>query len=144
MKRRKAIGRILMITGGAITGYSGYKWWDWTKGPDFDYLEKHKVLVAALAEAIIPGTADAPGAKDADAGSFIIVMIKDCTERKAQNKFIDGLKELERYCHSSFGKSFEKCEPGQKHQTMVHFEERGKSYGGIMGKIENNFFGKSF
>jgi hypothetical protein len=144
MKRRKAIGRILLISSGAIAGYSGYKLWDWNKSPDIDYLDKHKNLIAALADAIIPATADSPGAKEAAAGEFIIIMVKDCTERKSQNKFIDGLKELERFCHSSFGKPFEECSLDQKHQTLTHFEERGKSYGGIMGKIENKFFGKSF
>ena len=144
MKRRQAIGRILLISGGALTVYSGYKLWDWNKSPDLGYLEKHKALLASLAEEIIPTTADAPGAKETGIDDFILIMLKDCTERKSQNKFIDGLKELERYCHSSFNKTFEECSPGEKKQTLRHFEERGKSYGGLMGKIENKFFGRSF
>jgi hypothetical protein len=144
MKRRNAIGRILLISGGTLAGYSGYKWWDWNKTPDFKYLESHKNLLASLAETIVPSTNDSPGAKEAGVDEYIVVMLKDCTERKSQNKFIDGLKELERYCHSSFSKPFEECSPDQKNQTLTHFEERGKSYGGIMGKIENKFFGRSF
>jgi hypothetical protein len=143
MKRRKAIGRILLISGGALATYSGYKIWDWTKAPDLEYLEKHKTLILALSETIIPAT-DSPGAKDAGVDDFIITMIKDCTERKSQNKFIDGLKELERFCHSSFNKFFVECSLNEKKQTLIHFEERGKSYGGIMGKVENRFFGRSF
>jgi len=143
MKRRKAIGRILLIGGGSIAAYSGYKWWDWNKGPDIEYLEHNKDLLAALAEAIIP-TTDSPGAKEAGVGDFITVMVKDCTDRKSQNKFIDGLKELERYCSSSFGNTFQQCSVKEQKQTLQHFEQRGKSNNGIIGKVENRFFGKSF
>jgi len=143
MKRRKAIARILLIGTGAIATYSGYKLYDWNKAPDFEYLEKHKQLIAALAETIIPATST-PGARDAAVDEFIVTMIKDCVERKAQNKFIDGLKELERYCHSSFDKSYEQCSLQQQKQTLNHFEERGKSNNGFMGKVEDRFFGKSF
>src|ERR1700729_2435688 len=108
MRRRKAIARILLIGTGAIATYSGYKLYDWNKGPDIGYLEKHKNLIAALAETIIP-TTTLPGAKEAGVDEFIIIMVKDCVERKAQNKFIDGLKELERYCSSSFDRPYEHC-----------------------------------
>ena len=143
MKRRQAISRILLISGGAIAGYSGYKWWDWNKGPDFIYLDANKTLIASLANTIIPKT-DIPGAQDARVSEFIILMVKDCTEIKSQNKFIDGLKELQRFCHSNFSHDFSECNQDEKNKTLIHFEERGKSYGGIMGKVENKFFGRSF
>jgi len=143
MNRRKAIARILLITGGSVAAYSGYKLWDWNKSPDIKYLEQRKDLIAALAETIIPAT-DSPGAKEAGVNNYIITMIKDCTEIKSQNKFIDGLKELERYCSSSFSKTYQQCSLQQQHQTLKHFEERGRAYSGIVGKVENKFFGKSF
>jgi hypothetical protein len=143
MNRRKAIGRILLIGGGSIAAYSGYKLWDWNKSPDIEYLENRKELIAALAESIIPET-DSPGAKEAGVHEFIITMVKDCTEIKSQNKFIDGLKELEKYCSSSFSKTYQQCSPQQQQQTLKHFDERGKSYNGVIGKVENKFFGKSF
>jgi hypothetical protein len=143
MKRRQAIGRILLISGGAITGYSAYKWWDWNKSPDLNYLDANKELIASLADAIIPKT-DEPGAHDAKVEEFIILMVKECTEIKSQNKFIDGLKELQRFCHSNFSYDFSKCNQDEKNKTLTHFEQRGKSYGGIMGKVENKFFGRSF
>jgi hypothetical protein len=143
MNRRKAMARILLIAGGSMAAYSGYKWWDWNKRPDIVYLEQNKDLIAALAETIIPAT-DSPGAKEAGVQEYIIMMVKDCTEKKSQNKFIDGLKELEHYCSSSFSKTFQQCSTQQQQQTLNHFEERGKSYNGIIGKVENRFFGKSF
>src|SRR5882757_8378861 len=84
MKRRKAIGRILMVGGGGVAAYSGYRWYDLKKSPDLASLEQHRNLIADLAEAIIPAT-DTPGAKEAGVHDFIIMMIKDCTEVKSQN-----------------------------------------------------------
>jgi|ERR1022692_391895 hypothetical protein len=143
MNRRKAIGRILLIGGGSIAAYSGYKWWDWNKGSDIGYLEHSKDLLAALVETIIPAS-DSPGAKEAAVHDYIITMVKDCTERKSQNKFIDGLKELQHYCSSSFSKTFQQCSLQEQQQTLKHFEQRGKSPSGIVGKVEKRFFGKSF
>lgn len=143
MNRRRAIARILLIGGGSLAAYSGYKWWDWNKGPDMGYLEQNKDLIAALAETIIPAT-DSPGAREAGVQEYIIIMVKDCTEKKSQNKFIDGLKELQHFCSSSFSKTFQQCSLQEQHQTLKHFEQRGKSSSGIFGKIEKRFFGESF
>jgi hypothetical protein len=143
MNRRKAITRILLIGGGSIATYSAYKWWDWNKGADTGYLEHNKNLIVALVETIIPAT-DSPGAKQAGVQDYIITMVKDCTDIKSQNKFIDGLKDLQQYCSSSYGKIFEQCSLLQQQQTLKHFEQRGKSSSGITGKIEKKFFGESF
>jgi hypothetical protein len=143
MNRRKAIGRIFLFTGISIAGYSGYKFWDWNKKPDLDFLSQQKDLIAALAETIIPAS-DSPGAKEAGVEQYIITMIKDCTERKSQNKFIDGLKALNHYCKSQFNKPFDQCTEKEKQQTLQHFEEMGKSSKGLIGKAEDRYLGKSF
>ena len=41
MKRRKAIGRIALTGAGAALAWGGYKWYDWTKTPDLQYLEQN-------------------------------------------------------------------------------------------------------
>jgi hypothetical protein len=143
MKRRKAIGRILLAGGGTAAAYSGYKWYDLKKTPDLVYLEQRRNLIADLAETIIPAT-ETPGAKDADVHDFIIIMVKDCTETQSQNKFIGGLKDLEHYCASAYDKPFGKCTENEKQQVLKHFEEKGKNFKGILGKVQNRFLGKSF
>jgi len=143
MKRRKAIGRILLAGGGTVAAYSGYRWYDLKKDPDLVYLDQRRDLIADLAETIIPAT-DTPGAKEAGVHDFIILMIKDCTDIKSQNKFIDGLKELEHYCSSAFNKPFGKCAENEKQEVLKHFEAKGKNFKGILGKVQNRFLGKSF
>jgi hypothetical protein len=143
MNRRKAIGRIILIGGGTAAAYSGLKWYELKKAPDLDYLAHRKELLAALAEAIIPAT-DTPGAREAGVHEYIALVIRDCTAVKSQNKFIDGLKELEHYCDAQYNCGFEQCTELQKHQVLTYFEEKGKSARGILGKVQNYVIGPSF
>jgi hypothetical protein len=143
MKRRTAIGRILAAGVGGGLVFSGYKWHDWHKAPDLGFVTLQKELLAALAETIIPAT-DTPGARDAGVADFIIAMIKDCTEIKTQNKFIDGLKELRSYSLSKYQKEYQRCDPQEQRTILQHFEQEGKPFRGILGKAQNRFLGKSF
>ena len=143
MNRRKAIGRIVLIGGGTAAAYSGYKWYDWNKRPDLGWLDQKKALISYLAEAIIPAT-DSPGAGEAGVADYIIIMVKDCTAVKAQNKFIDGLKELENHCISSYNKPFEQCSEADKNKVLEYFEKKDKPFKGIVGKAQNKFLGKTF
>lgn len=143
MNRRKAIGRIFLAGVGGGLAFSGYKWYDWNKTPDIDYLVRHGALIGALAETIIPAT-DTPGARDAGVGDFIVTMIRDCTDRMSANKFIDGLKAVDHYCQSNFQQPFEKCSDTDRQSTLRHFEEQGKPFKGVIGKAQNRWLGRSF
>jgi Gluconate 2-dehydrogenase subunit 3 len=143
MNRRKAIARIALIGSGTAAAYSGLKWYELKKAPDLAYLLQRRELLADLAETIIPAT-DSPGAKEAAVQDFIIMMIRDCTEIKTQNKFIDGLKELEHYCEAEYHHPFNLASDQEKHTILKYFEEKGKSYKGIFGKVQNRLTGKSF
>ncbi len=143
MNRRKAILSLFLIGGGATAGFSGYKWYSIHKTPDLSFLDKNTALVADLSETIIPAT-DTPGAKAAMAHLQVIAMVKEVADRKTKNIFIDGLKDVTQYATSNFDKPFTELNAAQQQQVVGHFRNKGKNYGGIMGKIKNKFAGKSF
>jgi hypothetical protein len=143
MNRRKAISRLVLTGVGGGILLTGYKWYDWNKSPDIVYLEGHRELITTLAETIIPAT-DVPGAKEAAAGDFIIIMVRDCTDRMSMNKFIDGLKDLEQHCQNSYNKSYKQCTEAQQQAVMSLFEEKGSSFRGVIGKVQNRYLGQSF
>jgi hypothetical protein len=143
MNRRKAIWRILLAGGAGVAGYSGYKWWDWEKTPDLGWLDGHKTLIAALADTIIPAT-DTPGARDAGVQDFIVMMIRDCTVVREQNRFIDGLKEVEPYTASHYSRPFAECTEEQRQAVIRHFEKSMILFSGVAGKVENKLLGRSF
>lgn len=143
MNRRKAIFRISLAGVGVAAAIGGYEWHGLTKKPDLDYLTRNKALLAALAETIIP-SGDTPGAREAQVQDFIIVMVRDCADRKTQNKFIDGLKDLQGWCRDKYDASYQDCGQEQKLSVLRHFEEKGRPFKGLAGKVETRYFGKSF
>jgi len=143
MKRRKVIKRLGIIIGGLGLSYSGIKFYNLYKHPHFQNLEDHKELIGALADTIIP-TTDSPGAGEAGTGEFIIKMIRDCTERKAQNNFISGLNDLAEYTQSNYKKTFVQCSSSERNAILAHFEMAGQRDRGVLGKVEKKFLGSSF
>jgi hypothetical protein len=143
MNRRQAIFRITLAGTAATTAVSGYKWYEITKTPDLFVLDKQRDLIAALAETIIPAT-DTPGAKDAGVHDFIIMMIKECTGRKEQNKFINGLQDLQGHCLANYGRPYQQCPLKDQESVLWIFEKKGKPFNGILGKVQNKFLGRSF
>ena len=143
MKRRKAILGIGLLGTVGVGAYSGLKWRSWTKSPDLAYLKSKRELLSSLVETIIPET-DTPGAREAGVHDFVIKMVADCIDIKSQNKFIDGLKELEEFCLDEYGQPYESCSEETQTKVMRRFEEKGKPYKGIVGKAEKKFLGQSF
>lgn len=144
MKRRTAIGRIVLLGGGTVAAWSGYKWYDWNKTPDLTFVKQNEALLIALAETIIPATPDAPGAKEAGVGPFIIKMLEDCTDIKSQNKFINGLKDLQAHSLSKYNRPYEHCREEEQYAMLKQVEKEDKPWSGLMGKVQNRFLGRSF
>jgi len=144
MKRRTAIGRIL-LTGAVGAGiFSGYEWYEWNKSPDFDYLDKHRATIAALVQTILPPGPSTPGAADAGVHDDIIRSVKFCVENHAANTFIDGLKDLVHYSRSEYDKEFESCTAGQQIAILKHFEQKGYHFDGLIGKVQKKYLGFPF
>lgn len=143
MNRRKAITRIALAGLGGTLLFGGYKYYDWHKTPDLHWLETHKELVASLAETIIP-TTDTPGAREAGVADYILIMLRDATDRSTANKFIDGLKDVDHYCRSNYDRTYPQCSPEDQRSVLRHFEEKAKPFNTLAGKIENAWFGTPF
>lgn len=139
MNRRKALFGIALFSGAS---YAGYKAYDLLAERNIE-LDSQKTLIAELAETIIPKT-DTPGAKEAKVEEAVIAFLKDCTDRKTLNNFLDGLEDVETYAKATFQKSFVACDNIQKNQVLSHFEKKGKQSNGFFGKIQKKVFGKPF
>lgn len=143
MNRRKAILTGSAAVAALIAAGGGYKWYRIAKVPDLEFVSRSKGLLDALAETIIPAT-DVPGAKDAGVGDFIGKMVVHCTNRKEQNQFVNGLKDVQRYCERTFGHGYEQCTAVQQEQVMKDLERSGRPRPGIAGKVEARLVGRSF
>lgn len=143
MNRRTTLKSILALSVAGISSFSAYKWVSLNKEVDIAELQSYKSLIAELAETIIPAT-DTPGAKEAGVGSYIMNILTNCTGKREQNKFLNGLQDLEAYASDSFGRSFAQCNINEKTTILKHFEEKGSYSFQILNKINNKFLGQSF
>lgn len=99
MNRRDALQRVAWMMGGAISAPSLVAMLQGcstspSSGAPFALSADYQALVAELAEVIIPKT-DTPGAKEAQVGSMIEVLLKDCYSSLQQEHFVKGLEDLE-------------------------------------------------
>lgn len=62
---------------------------------EFSLTDNQKLLVAEVAEMIIPKTTT-PGAKDVGVPAFIVMMLQDCYKTPEHKSFVEGLIKLEK------------------------------------------------
>jgi hypothetical protein len=144
MKRRTAIGRILLTGAVGVGAFSGYEWYEWNKSPDFDFLDRHRATLAAVVQTILPPAPSVPGAADAGVHDDIIRSVKFCVEKHPANTFIEGLKDLVHYSRSGFNKEFESCTAAQQTTILKHFEAKSRLFNGIIGKVQKKYVGVPF
>ena len=143
MNRRKAIVTGSLAAAGLVAAGGGYKWYQIHRVPDLDLLQGSRELLAALSETIIPAT-DVPGARETGVADFIVKMIRDCTDRKEQNRFIAGLRAIQQYCLHEYGQPYEKCRAEDQEGVLMRWEQSGKPKNGLVGKVEARLLGRSF
>jgi hypothetical protein len=115
MSRRKALRKILYITGGVyllsacdsnsddiILSYE-----------NLNANETHKQLLASIVEVIIPA-GKLKGAYDVGVHNFILLMVNDCFNEEDQGQFMLGLNEFKSYSKFHTGKVYEKLTRRQK------------------------------
>jgi len=143
MHRRTAVKRLSLLAGGVLLSLGGIKYYQLYKVPDLSLLDKYRALLEDLSDTIIPAT-DSPGAKEAGVGDFVIKMVRECTDRKSQNNFIAGLKDLAGYAEGKYGKPYGQCTQEERAAILAHFEKAGKPFSGWMGKADSKVEGDPF
>lgn len=142
MNRRKAIYSFLGIGAFVVAGTTFYKFFKIFREPNLDYLDGYKGLIAEIADTIIP-TTDTPGAKDLKIEDQILLLIRDCTDKRVQNNIIYGLDALIDFTHTEYGRTFEQCSQEERIAILTYFEER-ESMGRLVGKIMSKIGGDKF
>jgi hypothetical protein len=102
MNRRTAITQVAAMLGGvfsAPTLLAMKRWEDRVPSEkfsaEFTLTEDQKMIVAEVAEMIIPKTTTS-GAKDVGVPAFITMMLQDCYKTPEHKSFVEGLNKLEK------------------------------------------------
>ncbi len=139
MNRRDALARVALLMGGTVIGadyfltgcssdpkqqaQAGKK--SSSKEP---YLNPSQVrLLDEVGETILPAT-QTPGAKAAQVGSFMAVMVRDCYLPADQKVFLQGLTQLDQDCKKQTGKAFLDCDPAQRTAFLTKLDQEQKAF----------------
>lgn len=130
MDRRELLKMVGLATGGVVIGgdffLAGCKSNDAGKtGMTFN--EEDIKFLDEVAETIIPKT-NSVGAKDAETGKFMTVMVNDCYEAANQKVFHEGIKKLDDACKKMHGHGFMKAEAGHRTELLTTIDKEAKEY----------------
>lgn len=130
MNRREALNMVALLMGGAVVGgtafLEGCKSSD-TNAVGIPFSKETIALLDEIAEIIIP-TTDTPGAKAAQVGAFMNVMVKDCYEENDQKIFVDGIKKLNESSDKQFGKDFMAITAEQRKELLTAVDKEAAAY----------------
>lgn len=119
MDRREALRNVAFLMGGTLIGAQAFlSGCQSAKEDKANHLNSMSfkgdvVLMNEIAETIIPVT-DTPGAKAAETGSFMALMVADCYNEQQQEAFQNGLHTIRYNFEQEYGHSFENGKPEEQ------------------------------
>jgi hypothetical protein len=129
MDRRELLKLVALATGGVVIGgeffLAGCKNEDTVAGMGFS--QDDIAFLDEVAETIIPKTTTA-GAKEAEVGKFMTVMVNDCYEEADQKIFHEGIKKLDEACNKMHGHRFMKAEAAHRKELLTSLDMEVKEY----------------
>ena len=110
MDRREAVKSVAFLIGGALSATTIATLFDSCNTPGKNsanlFTADREKMISEVADIILPTTKMSPGAKAANVGPFISMMLKDCYPEDAQKAVVKGLEDLETSAQKEFSKSF--------------------------------------
>lgn len=130
MNRRDLLQNVAILLGGSIVGgtvfsISGCQSTD--KAVNALFTESQLGLMNEIADTILPETSS-PGAKTANVGKFMSVMVLDCYEPANQKVFLEGLKKIDELSEKKFNTSFVKATAQQRTELLTGLDKEQKEY----------------
>jgi hypothetical protein len=128
MHRREAVQYISLLLGGTMVGANAFLTGCKTGTENsYTFTEDDIAFLNEVGETILPQTAT-PGAKAANVGEFMKVMVNDCYEEQDQKIFHEGIDKLKEASEKQLSTSFMKATPEQRHELLVNLDKEQKDY----------------
>lgn len=137
MERREAVKYISILLGGTLVGADAFlsgcksntsKPGEWS-ADDVAYLNE-------IGETILPQTST-PGAKAANVGQFMTVMVDDCYDEGDQKAFREGMKKLNDESKKRFSKDFMAASADQRKELLIALDKEAKDYQSKVSDFNN-------
>jgi hypothetical protein len=85
------------------------------------FTPREVALLDEIADTILPDTPKSPGAKAAQVGAFMALMVTDCYDEREQTTFRDGMRQLE-------AAKFMEATPAQRLALLERLDREQKAY----------------
>ena len=128
MNRREAISAVAWLMGGTLISAELLVSCTTRKLEVGDLFKAEQVaLLNEVGETILP-TTNTPGAKAANVGEFMGVMVQDCYTKEDQKIFLDGLTKLNEASDKKFGSEFMKLNAQQRTELLTALDAEQKEH----------------
>jgi len=132
MDRRELLKMVALLNGGAVIGgevfLSGCTNNDKTATTTTGAFSNDDIaFLDEVGETILPKT-NTPGAKEAQVGAFMTVMVNDCYNEADQKTFREGMKKLDEASNKLNNASFIKSTAEQRHNLLVNLDKEAKDH----------------
>lgn len=129
MNRRDILKMIVAATGTAFVGANALAYEMTTATPlaKTGFSKDDLALLNEIGEVIIPAT-DTPGAKAANVGAMIAIMVADCYTPAEQKVFKQGLIDLNKRAKSKYQRDFLILDSEQKMQLLSGLDEEANAH----------------
>ena len=124
LSRRDALRHVTAMMGGiALVGADRILAGQFGSGnSDSLFTTEEVAWLDEVAETILPET-DTPGARAAEVGAFIALMVTDVYDHHDQGTFREGMNTMERLCIERYGTGFMGCKPEQRTAFLVQQDQ---------------------
>lgn len=128
MNRRDAVQYISLLLGGTIVGANAFiAGCKSDTGKEMHFTQEDIAYLDEIAETILPAT-KTPGAKAAQVGQFMTVMVNDCYDEGDQKIFHEGMDKIQELSKKEFDKTFMEITPQQRHALLVSLDAEQKEH----------------
>lgn len=126
MNRKEAIQYISILLGGTLVGTNSFL--AGCRAADKGLFSANDIaFLDEIAETILPET-HTPGAKAAQVGGFMTVMVNDCYTEEEQEIFKNGMLKINERSSARSGKAFTESSAIQRHELLVQLDKEQKEY----------------
>ena len=108
MKRKAFLNRMLLAGGGIVLlpSLSVLNGCEYAPTVRTNLTDTDIPLLDEIGETIIPSSGGTPGAKAANIGAYMMLMVQDCYTPRDREIFLNGLNSLETVCAKQYRNSF--------------------------------------
>lgn len=134
MDRRAALGKVALLFGGTIVGANAFlsRCTPATKSETVSasgLIDQSAIaFLNEIGEVILPGTSASPGARAANVGAFMNVIVSDCYSVAEQQVFMSGIDAIRQAAKQKYNDTFNALTSEQKQQMLKEIDLEQREY----------------